>query len=58
MIYKLTYFIFACGLATIPALAFGSMATLVNLDAGVFTGIFVYVSLVHTLIIKMPDAKK
>ena len=56
--HKLACFVFACMLATLPALAFGGMAALINNDVGLFTGIFVFVSLVDILIINMPDAKK
>ena len=58
MSYKLACFVFSCGVAVIPALAFGGMASILSNDVGVFTGIFVFVSLVDTLMIKMPAAKK
>jgi len=58
MIYKLACFVYACMVATLPALAFGGIASILSNDAGVFTGIFVFVSLVDTLMIKMPAAKK
>jgi hypothetical protein len=58
MIYKLACFFFACGVATIPALAIGSMLALFSIDTGIFVGSFVFVSLVDTLMIKMPAAKK
>ena len=43
------------GLAIPPALALGSLANLFSADAGLFTGLFVFVSLVGVLMTKTED---